>query len=83
MSTTLTIRIDEQVKKRLDRLADATSRSKSYLISNAIEDFLSVNEWQINETTKAIREADKPGAEFIGHEELMAKWKAKLENTVD
>lgn len=83
MSTTLTIRIDEQVKKRLDRLAGATSRSKSYLISNAIEDFLSVNEWQINETIKAILEADKPGAEFIDHEELMAKWKAKLENTVD
>ena len=36
MSTTLTIRLDEEVKDRLDRLADSTQRSKSYLAAEAI-----------------------------------------------
>ncbi|MCL4492847.1 MAG: CopG family ribbon-helix-helix protein [Nitrospirae bacterium] len=72
-TTTLTIRIDEQTKNRLDRLAKSTSRSKSYLVAHAIEDFLSINEWQVQETLKAIKEADRPGAQFIDHEKV-AEW---------
>ena len=33
MSTTLTIRIDDKTKQKLERLASATARSKSYLVS--------------------------------------------------
>ncbi|MGO9649195.1 MAG: ribbon-helix-helix domain-containing protein, partial [Terriglobales bacterium] len=38
------IRVDSQTKDRLDKLAKATDRSKSYLVANAIQDFLSINE---------------------------------------
>ncbi|HEY4037983.1 MAG TPA: ribbon-helix-helix protein, CopG family, partial [Burkholderiaceae bacterium] len=31
MSTTITIRLEEEVKDRLDRLAESTQRSKSFL----------------------------------------------------
>jgi predicted transcriptional regulator len=73
MSTTLTIRLDEQTKDRLGKLAKATDRSKSYLVANAIQDFLSTNEWQIQETLKTINKADQPEAEFVDHEEV-ASW---------
>ena len=73
MSTTLTIRVDSQTKDRLDKLAKATDRSKSYLVANAIQDFLSINEWQIQETLKTIHKADQPGAEFVDHEKV-ASW---------
>jgi RHH-type transcriptional regulator, rel operon repressor / antitoxin RelB len=36
MSTTMTIRLDDEVKERLDRLAEATARSKSYLAAEAV-----------------------------------------------
>lgn len=73
MTTTLTIRLDSHVRDRLERLAKATDRSKSYLVANAIEDFLSVNEWQIQETLKTIERADQPGAEFVDHSKV-AEW---------
>jgi len=72
-TTTLTIRIDEQTKKRLDRLAKSTSRSKSYLVVNAIEEYLSINEWQIQELVKTIEKADSPNAKFVAHEKV-AEW---------
>jgi RHH-type transcriptional regulator, rel operon repressor / antitoxin RelB len=56
---TLSLRIDPALKKRLDKLAEATNRSKSYLAEEAIKNFVSVNEWQIAEIKKAIKEADE------------------------
>ena len=73
MSTTLTIRLDDQTKERLDRLAKATARSKSYLVSNAIKEFIEINEWQIQEIKRAIQEADRPDAQFIDHADV-ASW---------
>ena len=43
MSTTMTIRLDEEVRDRLDLLAGATQRSKSYLAAEAIRDYLETN----------------------------------------
>ncbi len=62
MSTTLTIRIDDKTKERLERLAEATARSKSYLVSTAINGFIEANEWQIREIKKAVKKADQPDA---------------------
>ncbi len=39
-STTLTVRVSPQVKKRLGRLAAHTKRTKSYLAGEAITDFV-------------------------------------------
>ena len=39
-STTLTVRVSPQVKKRLGRLAAHTKRTKSYLAGEAIADFV-------------------------------------------
>ncbi len=79
-TTTLTIRIDEETKDRLDRLAKSTARSKSYLVANAIEEYLSINEWQIQELAETIKKADRPDAKFVDHDELQAKWEAKIED---
>jgi predicted transcriptional regulator len=39
-STTLTVRVSPQLKKRLGRLAAHTKRTKSYLAGEAIADFV-------------------------------------------
>ena len=77
MSTTLTIRLDEEVKDRLDRLADSTQRSKSYLAAEAIREFVGRNEWQVAQTRAALREAD--AGDFATDDEVAAlarKWQA-------
>jgi len=58
MSTTMTIRLEPELKDRLDQLAESTNRSKSFLAAEAIRDFIELNEWQIQEIKQAIKEAD-------------------------
>ena len=76
MSTTMTIRLDDDVKERLDVLADATQRSKSFLAAEAIRAFVETNEWQIGEIQSALKEAD--AGDFAGDKDVAAlakKWK--------
>lgn len=76
MSTTMTIRLEDEVKDRLDRLADSTNRSKSYLAAEAIRAFVEINEWQVAEIRAAIKEAD--AGEFASEKDVAAlakKWK--------
>ena len=58
MSTTMTIRLEPELKQRLDQLAEVTHRSKSFLAAEALRDFVELNEWQIQEIKDAIKEAD-------------------------
>ncbi|HEY9239120.1 MAG TPA: ribbon-helix-helix protein, CopG family [Burkholderiaceae bacterium] len=54
----MTIRLDDEVRDRLDVLADATQRSKSFLAAEAIRAYVDSNEWQIAEIQAALKEAD-------------------------
>ena len=76
MSTTMTIRLDDDVKDRLDVLAEATQRSKSFLAAEAIRAFVETNEWQIGEIHAALKEAE--AADFASDKDVSAlakKWK--------
>jgi len=76
MSTTMTVRLDDEVKERLERLAESTRRSKSFLAAEAIREFVENNEWQIGEIRAALKEAD--AGEFASEAEvatLARKWK--------
>ncbi|MBC7842030.1 MAG: ribbon-helix-helix protein, CopG family [Gemmatimonadaceae bacterium] len=76
MSTTMTIRLEDDVKDRLDILADATQRSKSFLAAEAIRAYVETNEWQIREIQAALMEAE--AGDFASEKEVAAlarKWK--------
>ena len=76
MSTTMTVRLEDDVKDRLDVLAEATQRSKSYLAAEAIRAYVENNEWQIGEIQAALQEAD--AGDFAADKEVAAlakKWK--------
>ena len=75
MSATITIRIPDDIKTSLDALAESTGRSRSFLAFEAISQYLSVESWQVRETKKAIKEADK--GLFASDEEVQGvfrKW---------
>ena len=72
MSTTMTLRLEDDVKAR----TDATQLSKSFLAAEAIRDFVENIEWQIREIKAAIKEAN--AGDFAGDDEVAAlakKWK--------
>lgn len=57
-SSTLTIRVDEQDKTRLEALARSMGRSRSFLAAEAIAEYLAVNEWRIAGIKAAVDELD-------------------------
>lgn len=74
-TTTMTIRVPIGIKNRLDRLAQTTARSKSWLAADAIRAYVELQEWQIREIEAGLREAD--AGEFASDEEveaIFAKW---------
>ena len=74
-SSTMTIRLDADLKIRLDKLADATHRSKSYLAAEAVREYIELNEWQLLEIQAAVTEAD--AGDFASEESVNAvfgKW---------
>ena len=54
----LTLRLDSKLKRQLDLLSRATSRSRSFVAAEAIREYVELNNWQIEETVKAVAEAD-------------------------
>ena len=78
MTNTVTIRLEETTKNKLEKLADATHRSRSFLAAEAIKAYVDSNEWQINEIQAAIAEAD--AGDFASDAEVQAvidKWTIK------
>lgn len=76
MSTTMTVRLEDEVKDRLELLSEATQRSKSFLAAEAIVAYIENNEWQIAEVKAALKEAD--AGDFAGDKDVAAiarKWK--------
>jgi len=54
-----TIRVPDEVADRLNQIAQKLDRSRSYRAAQAIEDFVSREEWQLAEIEAGIAEADR------------------------
>ena len=74
-SRVLTLRLDPKLRKQLDRLAEATKRSRSFLATEALREYVALNEWQIEEIKKGLREAEL--GDFASDKEVqrsLKKW---------
>ena len=67
-STTVSVRIDSVIKKRLEKLAKSTGRSRSFLAAEAINEYLDLNEWQVAGIQKAVASLDR--GEGAPHERI-------------
>jgi len=59
MSTTLSLRIDDDTKKRLDALARRARRSKSFLAAEAIAAYVEAEGWQLDEMEEGLEDLDR------------------------
>jgi predicted transcriptional regulator len=64
----VTVRLEADTIALLDELARADDRDRSYLIKQAIDGYLRMRQWQIEEIRKAIAEAD--AGDFASDEEV-------------
>ncbi|MFA6011013.1 MAG: ribbon-helix-helix domain-containing protein [Desulfobacteraceae bacterium] len=57
--TTVSARINDDLVQKLDLLSKATSRSRSFLVSEAIIAYIEDQIWQIDAIKKGLDQADK------------------------
>ncbi len=58
MSAAFTVRLDEATLGALDELAEKTDRSRTWLVTKAIEDYVTLNAWQIGKIEAGVAAAD-------------------------
>ena len=81
MTEPVTLRLDLDVRKRLDKLAKATDRSRAALAAEAVRQYVELNEWQIAAIQNGLGDADSGAS--IDHARLKAKWEKRLALALD
>ena len=52
----ISVRVPENIAKRLAHLSKSVTRSKSFLAAEAIEEYLDLHEWQVQALQKGLEE---------------------------
>lgn len=55
---TITFRMDAQKRKALDAIAVGIDRDRSYVLNEAINNYLEVHQWQVAHIKEGLRQAD-------------------------
>jgi predicted transcriptional regulator len=66
----VTVRLPEEDIAFLEALGKTKDRNRSYLIKEAVEEYIATHKWQIEEIERAIQEAD--AGDFLSEAETAA-----------
>lgn len=69
----VSVRVTKEMEQQLNALAESTGRTKSWLVGQAVQDYLNRELWQVTEIKRAIAEAD--AGDFASDEEVATKMK--------
>ena len=84
MSQTVSIRLDEEVISSLDQLSKITDRSRSWLMSHAIEQYIEHEAWQIKAIEQTLSKVQDGTAKYASHEAVsdwLNSWGSDEEGT--
>ena len=81
MSAVITVRVEDDLRERLEQLADATRRSRSFIVAEALREYVAQHEWQVAEIESGIADADQ--GKLAPHAKVMKKLERKLGNPLD
>jgi predicted transcriptional regulator len=73
MSQTVSVRLDDDTLAQLDMMAKAADRSRAWLMSQAVKQFVEHEAWQIEAIKKSLEKLEGGKAQFVAHEEV-ALW---------
>ena len=68
MSAAVTFELEEETLSALDAYAARIDRPRNTLVNQALEEWLAVQKWQLEEIEAGIAEADR--GEFVADEEI-------------
>ena len=78
---TTTIRMNSRTLKRVDRIARAMSRSRAWVINDAVERYLDYEEWFVATVKRGLKEA--AAGELVEHDAVVRRWESKRGGKVD
>jgi len=73
---TLTFRANRKKVRALDRLAQALDRDRSYLLNEAVDQYLSVHEYHLRQIKEGLAQAR--AGKLIEYEQVKADWQKRL-----
>ena len=76
-----TVCIAPEKQRQLDALAQVLDRSRNWVISDAIDQYLDVQAWQMAQIQHGVEEADR--GELVSHEEVSTEARAKIHKARD
>jgi predicted transcriptional regulator len=79
MTTTITVRLPEADKEKLDRLSDHTKRTRSFLAGQAIADYVERELAIIEGIEKGKRDAEE--GRVVPHDEAMKRLRAAIDSS--
>ena len=65
---TLSIRVPEELGAQLEKLAESTGRTRSFLALDALRRYLAQEEWQAQAVRTAVERADSGTAKYARHD---------------
>jgi len=68
---TTTVRMENRTLKRIDGLAHAMSRSRAWVINQAVERYLDYEEWFVGEVKHALKQVE--AGEVLEHSEVVKR----------
>ena len=78
MKETVSFRTDSEKLAALDRIANAKDRDRTYLINEAISNYISMHEWHKQKILQGLAEIEAGTAELVSHEDAMKELEAIL-----
>jgi predicted transcriptional regulator len=69
--TMISARIPAKLGNEIEALAESTRRSKAFLITEALEDYVKRQAWLVKRIDDAVRDADESG-EYVSEEDMSA-----------
>ena len=69
MAQTTSIRLDKETLDQLDRLGQAIDRPRSWIVAQAIEQYLDHEEWFVRKVEEGVVAADR--GELVPHDEAV------------
>jgi predicted transcriptional regulator len=67
-TSTFTVRVPSDLKRRLDNLAKAADRSPSWLTADALRTYVEEQQWELAEIEEGLRDAD--ASRVVPHEKV-------------
>ncbi len=80
MTKITSVRLDDELANKLDRLAASLDRPRTWLIEQAITTYVEEQSWQVAAISEALGDYRSGKAAITPHEQVMERLASKLRN---